>query len=285
MLRPMGLTVRLDDPEETARLLSSFLSGYAEDSGAKGAVVGMSGGLDSSVVAALCVRAFGAKRVVGVALPSPTSPASDLAHAQLVAKKLGIDLRIAEVGPILEGVARSLGAERAADLERTTRGNVAARARMTVLYAIAQAEGRLVVGTGNKSELLTGYFTKYGDGGVDLLPIGDLYKTQVRELGRHLGIPAPILEKPPTAGLWDGQTDEEELGIGYAHLDRILLGLELQLPPATIAKEVGVPEKEVLRIEAKRRSTQHKRRGPLVPRASLRTVGIDWRAPVTEGAP
>jgi NAD+ synthase len=159
-------------------------------------------------------------------------------------------------------------------------GNAKARSRMMVLYAEAQSRGFLVCGTGNKSELLTGYFTKHGDGGVDLQPIGDLYKTQVQELGRHLGVPKPILSKPPSAGLFKGQTDEGEMGITYRDLDAILRGMELNHALPVIVRKTGLDASLVRKVEAMVRTTEHKRRLALIPKIGARTVGIDWRRPV-----
>jgi NAD+ synthase len=148
---------------------------------------------------------------------------------------------------------------------------------MIVLYFVANTEDRLVIGTGNKSELLTGYYTLFGDGGCDFLPLGDLYKTQVRAMARHLGVPEVIVSKTPTAGLWKGQTDEGELGLPYEELDRVLLGMELQLDPATIAEKAGVPLDRVRRVEALVSGSVHKRKTPLIPKLGIRTVGLDWR--------
>src|SRR6266704_2743434 len=156
-------------------------------------------------------------------------------------------------------------------------GNLRARARMIVLYFIANTEGRIVMGTGNKSELLTGYFTLFGDGAADFLPIGDLYKTQVREMARYLALPPEIVEKVPTAGLWPGQTDEGELGISYDELDRILLGIELQLEPEAIAQKAGVPLDHIAYVQKLVTSTVHKRKMPLIPKVGARTIGLDWR--------
>ena len=148
---------------------------------------------------------------------------------------------------------------------------------MIVLYFIANTEGRVVMGTGNKSELLCGYFTLHGDGAADFLPIGDLYKTQVREMARYLALPAEIVDKVPTAGLWPGQTDEGELGIAYDELDRILLGIELQLEPEAIAQKAGVPLDHVAYVQKFVTSSVHKRKMPLIPKVGARTIGLDWR--------
>jgi NAD+ synthase len=161
--------------------------------------------------------------------------------------------------------------------DRRSRGNVKARLRMVALYAEANRRGALVLGTGNKSELLTGYTTKWGDSGCDLLPIGDLYKTQVRALAEELELPAAFLRKTPSAGLWPGQTDEGELGIGYGELDQILMGLELKMSDRDIARRTKLPAQEVAEVRARLTTTSHKRRLPLVCKLGLRTVGLDWR--------
>src|SRR5438034_6068717 len=161
----------------------------------------------------------------------------DLKDAKKFAKLLGIDLRIIGISPIVTSVEKRLLAFQA---DQVARGNLRARARMIVLYFIANTEGRIVMGTGNKSELLTGYFTLHGDGAADFLPIGDLYKTQVREMARYLALLPEIVEKVPTAGLWPGQTDEGELGISYDELDRILLGIELRSEERRVGKKAEI---------------------------------------------
>ena len=166
---------------------------------------------------------------------------------------------------------------KASEADTVARGNLRARARMTVLYYGANTENRVVMGTGNKSEILIGYDTKFGDAGADFMPIGDLYKTQVREMAAHLGLPNEIVDKTPTAGLWPGQTDEGELGITYDELDRVLLGIELQMEPEAIAEKAAVPLDRVRYVETLVASSVHKRKMPLIPKLGVRTVGLDWR--------
>lgn len=272
---PMSLRVGLD-AAECERILLRFLKDYAADAGRARFVLGLSGGLDSAVSAALAVRAVGAANVHGLILPAADTPSAEAQDAEAVAKQLGIQTTTRSIGPFVD-VLKSYKVE-----DRMALGNSKARFRMVVLHAEAAARQALVLGTGNKSELLTGYFTKFGDGGVDVQPLGDLYKTQVRLLARHLGVVPAVIDKPPTAGFWQGQTDETELGITYETLDRILLGLELKMPLDWIAKELRLTVDEVGRIERLRRISQHKRRMAMVPKIGLRTVGIDWRTPTLE---
>src|SRR5436309_60195 len=259
--------------EEQVFIIEAFLVHCLRESGRKGVVLGLSGGVDSALVAKLCADALGPQRVLAVAMPDGRG-GKDLKDAKKFAKMLGIDLRIIGISPIVTSVEKRLLAFQA---DQVARGNLRARARMIVLYFIANTEGRIVMGTGNKSELLTGYFTLHGDGAADFLPIGDLYKTQVREMARYLALLPEIVEKVPTAGLWPGQTDEAELGISYDELDRILLGIELQLDPETIAQKGGVPLDHVTYVQKLVASSIHKRKMPLIPKVGARTIGLDWR--------
>jgi NAD+ synthase len=152
---------------------------------------------------------------------------------------------------------------------------------MNLLYYYSNIHNWLVIGTGNKSELLVGYFTKYGDGGCDILPIGDLYKCQVRQLGEYLEIPLEIIEKTPSAGLWSGQTDEEELGLTYNDLDLILSGFEQLMSPDEISKGFDVPLELIKRVENMRRRSEHKRIGPIIFKMGSRTPGFDWRTSIS----
>ncbi len=187
--------------------------------GAKGAVVGMSGGVDSSVAAILCKRAV-ADEVLGVIMPCNSDP-TDEEHAHLVAELLDIRTETVDLGSVFDLLLSVLPVD-----GQLAVANVKPRLRMLTLYFFSNLLDYLVVGTGNKSELMTGYFTKYGDGAADILPLGGLLKTQVRQLAQELGVPSEIVAKPPSAGLWTGQTDEGELGISYAELDPVLRALE-----------------------------------------------------------
>ena len=259
--------------ESDVDAILSFLRHHFRESGRKGFVVGMSGGVDSSLVAKLCADAIGPARVLGLALPEKSGGEDD-GDARGWARKLRIAFRVVEIGPLVRAIAKRLRIPRS---DRVWLGNIMTRVRMLAWYDVARREDRLVIGCGNKSEVATGYFTKFGDAGCDFLPIGDLYKTQVREMARHLGIPRGILEKVPSAGLWRGQTDEGELGIGYEELDRVLLGIELRLHPEEIAERTGVGLTEVRRIERLVAANAHKRKTPLIPKLGIRTFGLDWR--------
>ena len=266
----MALTTSL--PEGAAEAIAAFLADHVGDAGAPGVVIGMSGGVDSALVTALAAKALGPKRVWTFFLPIERVPAGDLRDARAVAARMKVAFEVRDLTAPYEAMVAATKVK-----DRKVRGNLKARVRMAALYAEANRRGALVLGTGNKSELLTGYFTKWGDGGCDLLPIGDLYKTQVRAMAATLRVPQRVIEKPPSAGLWPGQTDEGDLGIAYADLDRVLLGLELKMNDATIARRASVPLAQVRKVRARVERGAHKRRMPLVCKLGMRTVGVDWR--------
>ncbi len=193
--------------------------------GLKGVVFGMSGGVDSSVVAVLCRRACG-DNTLGLLMPCHSHP-QDEQHALAIAERFSIPTKKIVLDAAYDTLLRSLNSEGEADADRVARANLKARLRMLTLYFHANQFRYLVVGPGNRSELAVGYFTKYGDGGVDILPLGNMVKSQVRELASLLNIPQEIIDKPPSAGLWHGQTDEDELGYSYDELDRLLTGGEV----------------------------------------------------------
>jgi NAD+ synthase len=259
-------------PEHAEEAIHSFLKSHSLYHGNEGAVIGLSGGIDSALVARLARDALGPHRVLGVLLPDQGYPPALVSETETYARSLGIDSRTIPLSPI-EVAYRTLLPE---VTDRVTIGNTVARMRMTVLYALAREHRRVVLGTGNKSEILLGYFTKYGDGGVDVLPIGDLYKTQVRALAARLDLPRPVRERPPTAGLWEGQTDEAELGAPYERLDRILYGIELGWTEEEIARGAGEALAMVRSVAQRVTDTRHKRRLPPIPKLGEKTVGIDW---------
>jgi NAD+ synthase len=198
--------------------IESFIQGSTKRAGARGVVVGLSGGVDSAVVAALASRSLGPDSVLALIMPTPHNSSRDVSDAKSLAKSLGIRHEIIPLKGILNAYMEFLKPD------RTCEGNLAARIRMSLLYYKANLLNYLVAGTGNRSELSVGYFTKYGDGGCDILPIGCLYKTQVWGLAASLGIPKAIIDKPPSAGLWPGQTDEGDMNMSYEELDSVLTG-------------------------------------------------------------
>jgi NAD+ synthase len=257
---------------DTQDVISLFLKHHVKLAKANGVVVGMSGGLDSSVLAKLAADALGPKHVLGVLMPETSTPADCMADAKAMAKDWGIEVIEINIEEIVNVISHKLECREKGDL-----GNVKARCRMLVLYKLARERNLLVLGTGNKSELLTGYFTKWGDGGSDICPLGDLYKTQVRELAARIGVPEKVLARVPSGDLWTGQTDEGELGIEYATLDKILLGIELCMKDLDIVKGAAVTGVQVRHVRALVARSVHKRRMGLIPKMSARTIGQDWR--------
>ena len=208
--------------EQLAEKLVSWIRETVLAAGCQGVVLGMSGGLDSSVLAVLCHRAF-PQNTLGVIMPCYSSE-EDKAHAQLVAGKFGVPTAEVALDDIFASLRQILPDYQATpSASHLAQANLKVRLRMLTLYYIANQLDYLVAGASNKSELAIGYFTKYGDGGVDIMPLGNLVKSQVRELASFLGVPQPIIDKPPSAGLWEGQTDEAEMGFSYDDLERYLL--------------------------------------------------------------
>jgi len=211
--------------EQIADRLVSWIREKTLAAGCEGVVLGMSGGLDSSVLAVLCRRAF-PQTMLGVIMPCHSIP-EDKEHALAVASKFSIKTKVVVLDPVFDALLKALtGGEAESGVSGVAEANIKARLRMVTLYYLANQRKYIVAGAGNRSELSVGYFTKYGDGGVDILPLGNLVKKEVRELAGFLGVPQPIIDKPPSAGLWQGQTDEDEMGISYEELDRYLLAGE-----------------------------------------------------------
>ncbi len=225
--------------------ISEWIRQKVKEAGAEGVVVGISGGVDSSVVASLAKKAVGEK-VLGVIMPCHSEPL-DEKYAWRVAEKLKIETERVVLDSLYDRFSDLLPSGK-----RLALTNLKARLRMATLYYFANNLNYLVVGTGNKSEISVGYFTKYGDGGCDILPLGDLLKTEVRELARVLELPEEIINRVPSAGLWAGQTDEEEMGLRYEDLDRILLAIEA-------GKGSLAPKEVVARVKRLIEASQHKR--------------------------
>lgn len=217
-------------------------------SGCKGVVVGESGGKDSATVTALCVRALGKENVVGITMPC-NSLSTDVEHARLVADAFGIKLLEVNIADSFNTLKETI--EQQHEVSDLAVANIKPRLRMTTLYAVAQTLNYLVVGTDNLSEMVMGYFTKWGDGGYDFNPLGDLTMQEVLELGRELGVPEPILTKAPSAGLWEGQTDEKEMGVTYKAIQEYI-------------KTGTTDEHSLAIIEKTNKRTQHKREMPYI---------------------
>ena len=257
---PEGL--RLDNYENTRKIIVDFIRNYVARVGAKGVVLGLSGGIDSSLGAALACEAIEPDKVLGIMLPvDAEKDKQNVLDARELAESLGMKHDIFELKD-------AVSAYDSLSLNRVALGNLTARLRMATWYARANQENRLVLGTGNKSELMIGYFTKYGDGGTDILPIGELYKTNVWDLSIHIGIPNAIVKKAPSAGLWPGQTDEGEIGVTYQELDSILfLYLEKGMKEDDIINW-GIGEETVRKVLKMMKQSEHKRKQ--LPRPSIR---------------
>lgn len=247
------------DNDKIEKEILGFVKTVVRGSGAKGAIVGLSGGIDSSVVGALCVRALGKRRVVGVLLPASHTPKTDIQDARGLADSWGIKTFEATIDGPFEAVVSSLPAGSG----RVAQANVKARLRMVMLYYLANTLSMLVAGTGDRSEDSVGYFTKYGDGGADFMPISHLYKTQVRSLGTHLGLPRRIVTKPASPQLWPGHRATDEIPLDYDRLDLVLhCLLDRKMDVAKTARETGVERKVVETVLARYRSSEHKRTYP-----------------------
>lgn len=258
--------------DQLASQISEWLRIHLEESGAARFVLGLSGGIDSALVCGLAARGVGSDRVVGVMMPSSSNP-DDLESAKKVAdafkvKTLTVDLTgptstLMDALPASDVVMSALAVDSrvSPEAEQLAQANVKPRLRMATVYYIANLCGGVVLGTGNKSESMIGYFTKYGDGGVDLLPIIDLYKHEVRAVARAIGVPQPVIDRPPSAGLWQGQTDEDEIGLTYDQLDATLAAIERGdtggIEDAVLEKVMGL----VARSEHKRQPIPRFTRG------------------------
>lgn len=239
--------------------IQAFIRKVVGHSGTRGAVVGLSGGVDSALVGALCVGALGPRKVVAAILPSENTPAGDIKDAEDLAGKWRVKVFKADISPIVASLVSAVPLR----MNRIARGNIQARARMTILYGIANGMNLLVAGTGDRSELSLGFFTKWGDGGTDFMPIAHLYKTQVRALGKFLRLPENVVNKPASPQLWPGHTAADELPADYREIDRVLyLIQDRKLSRGAAASMAGVESRVINKILRMNRRSAHKRALP-----------------------
>ena len=261
----------MDRPSDTLDIVYNFIKTRVSDANSDGVVLGLSGGIDSAVTLSLAVNSLGSDRVTGLIMPFTVTESVELATNH--AKSLNVDTKIIQIKDIVS----SYKDESSLFSEQLSEGNLHSRVRMSLLYGAGFSSNYLVIGTSNKSELLIGYWTKWGDGGTDFLPIGDLYKSQVFELGKVLDVPSRILTRKPTAELWPDQTDEEEIGLTYAELDNVLIELEKFNSAHLISEKMGISLEKIERVKGLIRTSIHKRVFPPVCKIGFRTVGLDWR--------
>lgn len=260
------------NPPLVRRVLSAFIANEVRKVGVQRVVVGLSGGVDSAVSAMLAAEALGPQNVLAIEMPYSASSSESLEHADLVVAASGIECLRIDITPQVDAYF-----ERFSDADRTRRGNKMARERMTILYDHSARWQALVLGTSNKTELLLGYGTLHGDMASALNPIGDLYKTQVWALADHIGVPAPIVQKKPSADLWAGQTDEAELGFTYADVDQLLyMMVDLRCTSDQIVG-AGFQPSFVQRVASMVQGSQFKRRLPVIAKLSQRTIDRDFR--------
>ncbi len=280
----MNLIPRL--PQHSERILVQFIQARFEEAGSDTAVIGLSGGLDSALNLKLITKALGPDRVSPFFLPYGKLSGPDVGFSEISAKDSGVSLKTVDISEMVDRFP--------IEADGMVKGNLMARTRMIYLYTYANKNNGLVIGTSNKTELLMGYFTKYGDGAADIYPTGDLFKTQTRELSREIGVPEGIIERPPSAGLMMGQTDEGELGIPYPILDQVLNGFLSSYRPEDIPGLIDyecVSKEECERanfdpplkvdqvkwIDSMVKRTRHKRTGLPIPKVNPSTIGIDIR--------
>ncbi|ADJ14264.1 NAD+ synthase [Halalkalicoccus jeotgali] len=259
------IDLRLSEAElDTAHdRITGFIADTVANAGADGAVLGLSGGIDSTLTAYLAVEALGKENLRGLVLPGEVSSEANMSDAERVARDLEIEYDVIEINPIVESFVSAVPE---VEGDQVAVGNSRARVRAVLNYLLANHENRIVLGTGNRAEAAVGYYTKYGDGAVDCLPIGNLYKQQVRQLAHHVGVAEDLAEKTPTAELWEDQTDEGELGIDYDTLDAVLaLHIDGPLSVSATSEAVGCGEDVVRDVRALYERSAHKRAMPPAP--------------------
>ncbi len=253
-------------------LLVQFIKDELNNAGFSKAVIGLSGGIDSAVSTYLAAEALGPKNVYTVMMPYRTSSPESKADAELIVKELGVQTDLVDITPMVEPLFE---AQKLTDNLR--KGNIMARQRMIILYDRSQKENALVIGTSNKTESMLGYGTLFGDMACAINPLGDLYKTHIWDLAEELGIPEKIIKKKPTADLWQGQTDEGELGFSYREADRLLYHMIDERRTDAELESLGFPKSFIATVRRKVRINHFKRRPPVIAKISNRTVNIDFR--------
>ncbi len=268
----MDLSLSESELERHREHITDFIAAQADAAGVDTGIIALSGGIDSTLTAYLAVEALGADSVYGLVLPSEVNREGNMSDAERVASELlDVEYDVVGINPIVDAVLEAHpgaepGGEPADETEKVAVGNLRARVRTVLNYFAANRRGGLVLGTGNKSEALVGYFTKYGDGAVDCLPIANLYKQQVRQLARHVGVPEDLAGKTASAELWTDQTDEEELGLDYDTLDAVLaLHVDGPLSVSATARHLRVEESVVERVRGMYERSAHKRAFPPGP--------------------
>jgi NAD+ synthase len=262
-IQPLDLRFADEELDAVVAGIQSFIQETVDEAGADGAVIGLSGGIDSTTLATLAAETLGPEALHGLVMPGAVSQAENMSDAERVAAELGIEYDLVAVNPFVE---RLLDTFPEAEDDHLAVGNARARARALINYFVANHENAVVLGTGNRTEALVGYFTKFGDGAVDCNPLGRLYKQQVRQVARHVGIDEDLVTKTPTAGLWADQTDEDELGIDYDTLDAILaLHVDGALSVGATARELAVDAATVERVRQMHERSAHKRTPPAQP--------------------
>jgi len=262
------------NPAFVEKVLTRFIRDELTKFGFTKGVLGLSGGLDSAVCAVLAARALGAKNILALIMPYGTGFPADIKDAAGLARALGIRKKTIDIAPQVDAYFLRFPTK-----SRVLKGNKMARERMSILYDFSAREKALILGTSNKTELLIGYGTIHGDMACAINPVGDLYKTQVRELGAYLGVPGRIMKKQPTAGLWPGQTDEEEIGVTYAEIDAVLFELADQRKSRNEVIAAGFKAEVVDRIISLIKGSEFKRKLPPIAKISSRTVGHDFLYP------
>lgn len=262
------------DLEKTRDILVNFLRDEVHKIGFKKVILGLSGGIDSALVAFLAAEAFGPENVYTVMMPYKTSSKESLEHAELVVKATGINTKKVEITPMVDAYFAMND-----EMSSLRRGNMMARTRMCVLFDNSAKEGALVLGTSNRTEILLGYSTQFGDSAAAINPIGDLYKAQIWALSEFMGVPKEIIGKKPSADLWEGQTDEQELGFSYQMADEILYYLTDERMKLEEIAALGYDENIIKSVVRRMKMAQYKRKLPVIANISERSIGTDFRYP------